>query len=254
MKKNAKRQEDDAIEVPAWVVSYTDMITLLLSFFVLLQIFAHEQNPELFLAGQGSFRRAISGFGIPDLLLGKQDHFPDGYKRTTWWVTPMKPVIPKNRVIDADDDQIRNIFEELHDMIEAEAIDIQEELISINATGIRFAKGQSVLDESAKQLLRDFTDTLRQNLGERPIRLRILGLAADEDNEKAQWLLSAARARAVESFLTDALAERIKTADWQIESLGTGSGGLWCEAYGVIPEKSFVAIAVIGVPEHGRGN
>ncbi|MCK4275730.1 MAG: OmpA family protein [Phycisphaerae bacterium] len=254
MKKDAKRQEDDAIEVPAWVISYTDMITLLLSFFVMLQVFAHEQNEDLFLVGQGSFRRAISGLGIPDLLLGKQDTFPGGYKRTTWWVEPMKTVIPKNRVIDADDDQIRKIFGELHEMIEAKAIDIQEELISINATGVRFAKGQSVLDESAKQVLRDFADTVRQNLGERPIRLRILGLAADEDNEKAQWPLSAARARAVESFLTDALAEKIKTADWQIESLGTGPGGLWCKAYGVIPEKSFVAIAVIGVPEHGKGN
>ena len=70
-----KRQEEEAEGAPAWIVSFADMITLLLAFFVLLQSFAQEQDPELFHQGQGSFRRSISGFGIPDLLLANLSFF-----------------------------------------------------------------------------------------------------------------------------------------------------------------------------------
>jgi chemotaxis protein MotB len=42
-----KRQEEEPEGTPAWIVSFADLITLLLAFFVLLQSFAKEQDPEL---------------------------------------------------------------------------------------------------------------------------------------------------------------------------------------------------------------
>ncbi|GAH48610.1 unnamed protein product, partial [marine sediment metagenome] len=75
-----KRKGDTVTEVPGWIVSFSDMITLLLAFFVLLQAFAHTQDPELFYLGQGSFRRAIAGLGMPNLFLGRRQG-PEFYYR-----------------------------------------------------------------------------------------------------------------------------------------------------------------------------
>ena len=76
-----KRPEEEKNEVPAWIVSFSDMITLLLSFFILLQAFAKERDPELFFVGQGSFKRAIAGLGMPSLLLGRQDSQRKEFRR-----------------------------------------------------------------------------------------------------------------------------------------------------------------------------
>ena len=52
MRSNRKKPQEEQDKVPAWIVSFSDMITLLLAFFVLLQSIALEQDPALFHMGQ----------------------------------------------------------------------------------------------------------------------------------------------------------------------------------------------------------
>jgi len=56
--------------VPAYMTSFADMMTLLLTFFILLVAFAEEQRAELVAAGTGSFVSAINTLGLPGLLPG----------------------------------------------------------------------------------------------------------------------------------------------------------------------------------------
>jgi flagellar motor protein MotB len=108
-----KPQEDNAPETPAWIVSFTDMITLLLAFFVLLQSFAKEQDPELYRQGQGAFKRSIAGFGIPNILFGQPELIsgPANKKRYPTKESDEKKKSP--RVIDNKDAAIRQAFERI---------------------------------------------------------------------------------------------------------------------------------------------
>ena len=43
--ERTRPKQDKGNSVPAWIVSFSDMVTLLLAFFVLLQSFAKVQDP-----------------------------------------------------------------------------------------------------------------------------------------------------------------------------------------------------------------
>ena len=51
MSRKRKSSEEGKLPVPAYIVTFSDMITLLLTFFVLLLSMASEQKEELFTAG-----------------------------------------------------------------------------------------------------------------------------------------------------------------------------------------------------------
>jgi outer membrane protein OmpA-like peptidoglycan-associated protein len=246
--KGAKKPEESAGEkVPIWIISFADMITLLLSFFVMLQTMSHKREPELFHAGQGSFIRAIEGFGVPDLLFGKQQAAPLDYRRIKYPTAASPDRHPMNRVIDADDERIRQAFKELQERFANEASDISDRIIDFSATPVRFGRSQATLSARAQEHLKGFADNLKQNLALHKLRLYAIGLAADEGPGKGQWVLSARRAHAAEDFLRTELSEELSRAGWEIRSWGAGAGGSWCGKLGTSPEETFIVMAITEV-------
>lgn len=65
-------QEEAKAPIPAWLVSFGDMMTLILTFFILLVALAPTQDAVKVAKGVGSFEVALRGHGLPGLLTGDE--------------------------------------------------------------------------------------------------------------------------------------------------------------------------------------
>ncbi len=243
-----EQQQDDA---PAWIVSFADMITLLLSFFIMLQAFATMQDPELFNVGRESFKRAISGMGIPALLFGKGAPMPFEDRKTHYTTEEAKQKYPRNRVLDAEAEKIAKTFEKLQNSMETKSSDVTEKLRYRRVTEIRFAPSRQDLDESAKSYLSNLAINLKQNLSRQAgITVYVIGLAPDATDDRAKWYLSAGRAMVVKNFLADACqagpsqASGSALGSWAFVCWGAGQGSKWLQEMGRIPGDSYIVIVV----------
>jgi len=242
--KKKTKSADRPAGPPAWVVSFTDMVTLLLAFFILLQAFSKTRDPDLFYIGQGSFNRAISGLGLPDVLFGKELKPKREFRRLKYPTESTDQKRTKRTPLDAEDERIRKIFEDVRRTIETRSTDLTEKPINIFATPIRFRPGAWRLDAEAEAFCRDFAGNLLENLSGRRITLYVIGLAADQNQTKDQWMVSARRARSVERRLARLLDVEVRKGNWSVYSWGAGPGGEWCATFGLVPKHTFIVIAV----------
>ncbi len=233
--------------IPAWIISFTDMVTLLLAFFVLLQAFAHEQHPELFHEGQGSFKNAISGLGLPrwlygietkskrDFLIRRHDAEPEEQEE--------EQLKEKPDVIDAEEERIQRAFQMLKKNMESTSKDLTLKTIRVIATPIKFSSGSASLNKDTKEYLNSVAVALRDNLPPGSTAVYIIGMAPDEKASQRCWVLSAQRANAIQNYL-QAQSHGIKTK-WTLHSWG---GGL---QYGRFPKGTETGIVVMGANDGG---
>ena len=242
--KNVEQEKPQG--VPAWIVSFSDMVTLLLAFFVLLQSFAKEPTPELFYAGRNSFKRAVSGMGLPTWLLGQKPK-PKMQKHINKHESePDEDPLSRNKILDADDATIRELFDKLSRDNDSQSSDLNQELISAVATPIHFAVGRNRLNAAAKRYLDERVVELRQNLADQFVRINIIGLAVNGSSTAEKLFASARRASAVEQYLRGKLSDELKGSKWKISSWGSGSSNEWTASYGHQPKDASIIIAVMG--------
>jgi chemotaxis protein MotB len=241
-----KRQEDEAEGTPAWIVSFADMITLLLAFFVLLQSFAQEQDPELFHEGQGAFRRSIAGFGIPDLLFGKPQVLegPTQKKRHPTEESN-ESIINRQRVIDARDARIRHAFERIKEAIDTKTSEKVPDPTNIMSTPIRFEPGSAELNAAARKYLVDVAGELGRNLNPTRVRFVIVASAPDHPEGKLRWTLSTERSKAVSKFIQGVLAG-VSEQQWTLISMGNGTSTPQYPNQTTTTRQEFVRIVIMG--------
>ena len=245
--------EDGGPKVPGYIVTFSDMVTLLLTFFVMLQTLATTQDPELFNKGKDAFLESIRYIGL-GVFFGRGDIAQLGDLKTMHYIKNPDETF-KGRTVDARAEELRRIIEKLKQMTTIIPSQIVAERTSFSVANVRFSPGSDGLNEPARKFLRGFCLDLQQNAGQKPVDLYVLGLASDGKNDREKLLLSARRAGTVADFLRITLSESGGRqtlhslaggqSKWSVYSWGAGPGGDWVGRDSPISKHSQIWIAVL---------
>ena len=242
-RKHQKIKESSP-KVPAYIVTFSDMVTLLLTFFVMLLSLATVQDPELFNIGRGSFVQSIRELGL-GMLYGTKPKPNFGNVKIKYFIHSPVSLL-EGRTVDAQEEKIRQIFKKLNHSMTTMPSQIVAKRTDFSVTDIRFPPGDSTLNEPAKNFLIKFSADLQQAPDSGDITLYVLGLASDETTDKDNWILSARRAQATADFLKEILPSGVNPS---IHSWGAGPGGDWVAPNSPISQQSQILIAVLRANE-----
>ncbi len=253
MKRRRQSTKEEGPKVPGYIVTFSDMVTLLLTFFVMLLSLATVQDEELFHKGRDSFSFAIRNLGL-GMLLGKKPRPDFGNVKIRHFISSPDKLF-KGRSIHTKEEKIRQVFNELRQSMKTMPSEIAAKKTDFSLTNIRFARGDARLNASAKQFLGGFCSHLQQDSGSRPVKLYVLGLADDRATEKEQWILSAKRAKAAADYLRGILSSGTSFqtqrsafggwSKWSVYWWGAGPGGDWVRRDSPISKQSQILIAVL---------
>lgn len=244
---NHKRQviEEKGCSAPAYLVTFSALVTLLMLFFVLLLTLATVQEEGILDKGRYAESRESFLWSIKTLGLGVftgKKMTPDfGETKIKYFISE-----PDNdltvRTINAKEEKTRRIFKKITRTMEAKRSQIVAETNNFSVTNISFSPGESQLNEPSKKFLTQFAANLQQDTGPGEVKLYVLGLARDEQTEKKQWILSARRAQIVADFLNRLLPSQFQCP---VYSWGAGPGGLWVTRDSPVSRRSQILITVL---------
>jgi len=227
-------------KVPGYIVTYSDMVTLLLTFFVMLLSLAEQQDPELVSSGRDSFVRAIHGFGL-GMLFGKEPLYEEGAIKLKHAVENPEDTAERS-ITDAEEEELHRLFGDVEKLMTAMPSQLVAEKIDFAVANVRFGAESADLDESDKEFLLGFCQNLQAGTDRGERKLYVLGIARDATTPKQQWILSARRAEAVARFIRARLPS---TLGWPVYSWGAGPGGNWSGRNSVVSDDQQIAIAII---------
>jgi outer membrane protein OmpA-like peptidoglycan-associated protein len=248
--------EEKGEHAPIWIISFADMISLLMAFFVMLLTMSTARSGKLCNEGEGifektlyGFRSTISGLGMPELFGGKAE-MPGG-PESSLNLDSRKTYHPisggdadAGRTIDASEEKVRRIFNQLKGQTKTLRSPISGRRPEFVIVPVMFGRGQFVLDEANRQFLGRFAANIQESAGAKRPTLYVVGFAAQEPGTKQQWMVSARRAEAVVDFLRGRLAGG---SDWPIYCWGAGAGGDWASKSGPVSKETQILIAVLSV-------
>jgi outer membrane protein OmpA-like peptidoglycan-associated protein len=251
--KAKKVVEESGEKAPLWIISFADMISLLMAFFVMLQALATEQSNEFLMPGSGQFeliagelKRNLDGFGIPDLL-GKpsqNQNFSSRQVRYKYDSPDTQPVV--NPAVDGNQESMRRIFSQLTKSSRSFRPQLGGSVRDFSYAPLNFAEGSAALDNEARNWLKQYAVNLGQMAMTGGTRLYVVGLAPDTEDPARQWTISEQRARNVVQFLQSQLPEKVRG---QIYWWGAGAGGEWSAGMGNASEKTHILLTFLRGPK-----
>ncbi|MCK4960739.1 MAG: OmpA family protein [Planctomycetes bacterium] len=228
-------------EVPAYIVTFSDMVTLLLTFFVLLLTLAESQSEEKFKLGQSSFKAALTNFGVQGFLFNSTSGPDLGNPKVKYKVNEAAEESDE-RTIDSAMEMLRRSVLKLEETMDIYPSQLSGSSSMFTVADIRFAQDSYVLGEKDKEFLSGYCDRLAESFSGQEPTVYIVGLAGEVSGSRKQWAISARRAKNVADFMLARLPDRHK---WHIHNWGAGGGGNWTKATGMASKQADILIAVL---------
>jgi outer membrane protein OmpA-like peptidoglycan-associated protein len=244
----SKRQEESAPGVPIWIITFSDMTTNLLTFFVLLLSMGHVRDDSLFDDGQRVARLFLEsvkeGFGFTTT----------DFDYATVKYTVEQPDKDTGVTKDAREEQTRRLFENLRRSMQTMPSQLQGDRVEFSVADVQFAPNQAVLDDAGKRWLSRFCMNVRQSLDPATATLYVVGVADRGAVEGQSRLLAARRSRAVADYVRQALSGSTtgRAAEttaggphWTVLWWGAGPGASWGGQDAPSPGQSQILIAAM---------
>lgn len=240
MASKVKKPDEGGPKVPAYIVTFSDMVTLLLTFFVMLLSLANDQDPELFNKSRDAFVESINNIGL-GMLEGQKSNPELGSKLIKHSIR--NPDDESDlRTIDADEEQRRRVFRKVTESMDVLKSQIVADEIQYSVARVSFADSQYQLNSESKKNLDQFARNLSQDAQADQIKLYVLGIASDAIGRKNQWIISAQRAQEVAAYLKRVLPQ---TGQYPVFAWGAGSGGTWVQENGFASKDGKIFIGVL---------
>ena len=230
-----ERKPEEKQKVPAYIVTFSDMVTLLLTFFLMLLSMASEQSPELFNAGKASFIRAIETLGF-GMIMGPKIDSELGEHKPIYKIQESEPE-QDTKMIDPEQQRLQRSIRKLNEYLKNESQSKKTFSNHTIVTSIKFGKGSDQLSIEGKEYLDDLSGDFRTGEG---VSLYVVGMPGKGEKDIAT---ASRRAESVSRYLKS----KIRNQAVSIYSMGADSS--W---FGKKKRKDDSHIWISAVKENNR--